>query len=59
MNIEVNFSSSESALLASIMESRADALRERWNVETIADLVRLLAMHGADEIESIPGIDGK
>lgn len=50
MKIEVEFCASEAALLKGIFEQHRDDLRERWGVDSLADTVRLLAMHGADNL---------
>lgn len=50
MKIEVEFCASEAALLKEIHEQNRDDLRERWGVDSLADMVRLLAMHGADNL---------
>lgn len=56
-SIEVEFSQAESAILRRMLEDRGDVLRERWGVETMAGLVHLLAMHGADEFGKLLGDD--
>lgn len=53
MSVEVEFSRAESAILRRMLEDHGGMLRERWGVETVAGLVHLLAMHGADEFDGI------
>ena len=55
MKIEVEFGNGEAALLGAILGDHADELRERWEVETMDDLVKLLAMHGADNLDTLVG----
>lgn len=53
MKIEVEFCKSETAILEAAFEQHRDELREHWAVDTMADMVKLLAMHGLDSLEGI------
>ena len=37
-------------------EQHRDELREHWAVDTMADMVKLLAMHGLDSLEGLAGL---
>lgn len=56
MKIEVEFSKSETAVLEAAFEQHRDELREHWAVDTMADMVKLLAMHGLDNLEGLAGL---
>lgn len=59
MKVEVEFGNAEAALIKIIFEQYRNDLHERWEVETMADLVNLLAMHGADNLGDLAGIGGR
>ena len=56
MKIEVEFCKSETAILEAAFEQHRDELREHWAVDTMADMVKLLAMHGLDSLEGLAGL---
>lgn len=56
MKIEVEFCKSETAILEAAFEQHRDELREHWVVDTMADMVKLLAMHGLDSLEGLAGL---
>ena len=56
LKVEVEFCKSETAVLEAAFEQHRDELREHWAVDTMADMVKLLAMHGLDSLEGLAGL---
>ena len=56
MKIEVEFSKSETAVLEAAFEQQREELHDHWEVDTMADMVKLLAMHGLDNLEGLAGL---
>lgn len=56
MKIEVEFSKSETAVLEAAFEQHREELHDHWEVDTMADIVKLLAMHGLDNLEGLAGL---
>ena len=56
MKIEVEFSKSETAVLEAAFEQHREDLHDHWEVDTMADMVKLLAMHGLDNLEGLAGL---
>jgi hypothetical protein len=55
MKIEVEFCKSETAVLEAAFDQHREELRERWEVDSMADMVKLLVMHGLDNMEGLAG----
>lgn len=49
----VKLTKAENATLQAIYEAKGEALRKSWGVDTFEDFLRLMVMHGADNIESL------
>jgi hypothetical protein len=56
MKIEVEFCKSETAVLEAAFDQHRYELRERWEVDSMAGMVKLLAMHGLDNLEGLTGL---
>lgn len=57
MKIEVSFTGVEAAVLQQILADESQAL-QAWDVESLPELVHLLAMHGADHAgELMPAVE--
>lgn len=57
MKIEVEFAPVEVAVLKTSLDIHADILLSRWGVSSFPDFIKLLALHGSDNLNDLIGED--